>query len=237
MRIQVSVYADAFLGVATDLLLGASKKVMSSLARVKHPKMILGVVGAAIAVPLLGVTISLVGASANPTPDPSVQETSVQQEAEPAVVGSPVVESLPDPLAPEVTSTADVTVPAPKATAESSPSAVPTSDGPPTQEPTGAPKATKTPEQPVVTEPKIVKKMTDVNGSWTPPVSNPGTVSLRAPQLTSDVKVSVTVACSPSVNCVINGDQLTFSDGTEVTVTYRAKATDTHTAWSKTISN
>jgi len=39
------------------------------------------------------------------------------------------------------------------------------------------------------------------------------------------------VAYSPNVNYVIFGDELTINDGTNVTVTYRAKATGTHRAW------
>jgi len=117
-----------------------------------------------------------------------------------------------------------------------------------TQEPTSEPKVTATPAapkvekviQPVVTEqvvnePKTVKETTEVVGGWTPPVVNPGVVSLRAPQLSSEANVTLTVACSPSANCFINGDQLTMTEGTHVTVTYRAKATNTHAAWATTI--
>jgi hypothetical protein len=60
-------------------------------------------------------------------------------------------------------------------------------------------------------------------------------VSLRAPKITSGQSVTLTVACSPSANCVINGDQLAITEGTHVTVTYRAKATNTHRAWTTTI--
>jgi len=92
---------------------------MSSLARTKHPKIVLGVVGAAIAVPVLGITISLAGASANApaqtiTQDVSMEESaqdtaSVQHETVPTVASGVVVEllpaqsPLPDPLAPEPT--------------------------------------------------------------------------------------------------------------------------------------
>jgi len=89
--------------------------------------------------------------------------------------------------------------------------------------------------EPGLNEPKTVKKTTEVVGGWTPPVVNPGTVSLRAPQLSSGQRVALTVACSPSANCVINGDQLTINEGTHVTVTYRAKATNTYRAWTTTI--
>jgi hypothetical protein len=218
---------------------------MSSLARTKHPKIVLGVVGAAIAVPVLGITISLAGASANApaqtiTQDVSMEESaqdtaSVQHETVPTVASGVVVEllpaqsPLPDPLAPEPTRDSAPSV-----------SAI--------EEPTSEPKATATPAAPkiekvtppvvteqVVNEPKTVKKTTQVAGGWTAPVVNPGTVSLRAPQLTSGQNVTLTVACSPSANCVINGDQLTMTEGTHVTVTYRAKATSTHTAWATTI--
>ena len=218
---------------------------MSSLARTKHPKIVLGVVGAAIAVPVLGITISLAGASANApaqtiTQDVSMEESaqdtaSVQHETVPTVASGVVVEllpaqsPLPDPLAPEPTRDSAPSV-----------SAI--------EEPTSEPKATATPAAPkiekvtppvvteqVVNEPKTVKKTTQVAGGWTAPVVNPGTVSLRAPQLTSGQNVTLTVACSPSANCVINGDQLTMTEGTHVTVTYRAKATSTHTAWTTII--
>ncbi len=225
---------------------------MSSLARAKHPKIILGAVGTAIAIPVLGITISFVSVSANAQQDPSVQQNaSAQQEvnetvanvstpvASPAITNSPPIEiadpkpaqsPLPDPLAPELSDSNSpaqevVTAPTPEPIVEETPSAAPT--------PT-----VKTPTPTYVQAPRVVKKETDVVGSWTPPtLLNPGTVLLRAPQLSSGVKVSVTVACSPSVNCVIDGDQLTISDGAHVTVTYTAKATDTHTAWSTTISN
>ena len=227
---------------------------MSQLVRVKHPKIVLGVVGALIAVPVLGITISLVGASANTQQDVSMQESaqdevSVQHETVPTVASAPAaVESmpaqspLPDPLAPEPTraGTPESEMPAePKKTAEAE-TAIP--------KPTSEPKATATPAAPkiekvtppvvteqVVNEPKTVKKTTQVAGGWTAPVVNPGTVSLRAPQLTSGQNVTLTVACSPSANCVINGDQLTITEGTQVTVTYRAKATSTHTAWATII--
>jgi len=216
---------------------------MSSLARAKHPKIILGVVGALIAVPVLGITISIVGASANTQQEVSMQEVSMQENAQdtaslqqetvPTVASAVVVESmpaqspLPDPLAPEPTR-------------DSSPSVSAIEE--PTSEPKAAAMAPKVEKvtQPVVTEqvvnePKIVKETAEVVGGWTPPVVNPGTVSLRAPKITSGQSVTLTVACSPSANCVINGDQLTITEGTHVTVTYRAKATSTHTAWATTI--
>jgi len=182
---------------------------MGPLVRAKHPKIVLGVVGALIAVPVLGITISLVGASANTQQDVSMQEsaqdtTSVQQETVPTVAAA--------------------------------------------QEPTSESKATATPAtpkiekvtQPVVTEqvvnePITVKKTTEVVGGWTAPVVNTGIVSLRAPQLNSDANVTLTVAFSPSANCVINGDQLTINEGTHVTVAYWPKATSTHRAWATTI--
>jgi hypothetical protein len=218
---------------------------MSQLVRAKHPKIVLGVVGAALAVPVLGITISLVGASANTQQEVSMQdvsmeentqdEVSVQQETVQSVAAEGVVESqpaqspLPDPLAPEPSASntpESETTAEPKKTAEAE-TATPT--------PTSESKATKTLEPPVMNEPKIVKKASEVAGGWTPPVVNPGTVSLRAPQLNSGQNVTLTVACSPSANCVINGDQLTITEGTQVTVTYRAKATSTHTAWATTI--
>ncbi len=229
------------------------KGCMSSLARAKHPKMILGAVGTAIAIPLLGITISFASVSAN-----TQQNLSAQQEATGAVanvltpVASPVITNspaevvgpkavlspLPDPLAPEPSAStllAPGAVTAPTPVASTEPSVEETLSAPPSPIPTV--KASASTDARSVQAPRAVKKETDATRSWTPPVLNPGTVSLRAPQLTSGVKVSVTVACSPSVNCVINGDQLTFSEGTQVTVTYSAKATATHRAWSKTISN
>ncbi len=230
--------------------------------RAKHPKIILGVVGAALAVPVLGITISLVGASANTQQEVSMQEVSVQDvsmkesaqdtasaqhETVPTVAAGvaesqPAQSPLPDPLAPEpsASNTPESEMTAePKKTAEAE-TATPT--------PTSEPKATATPAapkiekvtQPVVTEqvvnePKTLKKTTQVAGGWTAPVLNPGTVSLRAPQISSGQNVTLTVACSPSANCVINGDQLTITEGTQVTVTYRAKATSTHTAWATII--
>jgi len=226
---------------------------MKQLVRAKHPKIILGVVGALIAVPVLGITISLVGVNANTQQDVRVQdvsmeesaqdEVSVQHETVPTVASAAavVVESqpaqtpLPDPLAPEPTRAGTPSVSASVSVIE-------------TQEPTSEPKVTATPAapkvekvtqpvvtEPVVNEPKIAKKTTEVVGGWTPPVVNPGTVSLRAPKITSGQRVTLTVACSPSANCVINGDQLTMTEGTHVTVTYRAKATSTHRAWATTI--
>jgi len=228
---------------------------MSQLVRAKHPKIILGVVGAALAVPVLGITISLVGASANTQQEVSMQdvsmedmsveesaqnEVSAQHETVPRVAAG-VVESqpaqspLPDPLAPEPTRAGTPSVSA-------SVSAIETQKQEPTSEPKStatAPKVEKVTqpvvEEPVVNEPKIVKKTTQVVGGWTAPVLNPGTVSLRAPKITSGQRVTLTVACSPSANCVINGDQLTITEGTQVTVTYSAKATSTHTAWTTII--
>jgi len=238
---------------------------MSPLVRVKHPKIILGAVGAAIAIPVLGITISLVGANANTpaqtiTQDVSVQDVSIQDvsmeesaqdtasvqhetvppaAAAPAVVveSQPAQSPLPDPLAPEPTRAGT-----PSASASVSVSVIET------QEPTSEPKVTATATapkvekvtqpvvtEPVVNEPKTVKKTTEIVGGWTPPVLSPGTVSLRAPKLTSGQSVTLTVACSPSANCIINGDQLTINEGTNVTVTYSAKATSTHTVWAKTI--
>jgi cytoskeletal protein RodZ len=231
---------------------------MSQLVRARHPKIILGVVGAALAVPVLGITISLAGVNANTPQDVSMQEVSMQEvsmqevsmqdvsmqdvsmeesaqnevsaqhETVPTVAAtsSVVVESqpaqspLPDPLAPEPSRDRSPSVSASLSE---------------TQEPSSKPKATKTPEPPVMNESKTVKKTTQVVGGWTAPVVNPGTVSLRAPQISSGQRVTLTVACSPSVNCVINGDQLTMTEGTQVTVTYRAKATSTHTAWTTII--
>ena len=222
---------------------------MSLLVRAKHPKIVLGVVGAALAILVLGITISLVGVNANTQQDVSIQDVSMQENAQdtaslpqetvPTVAAAVVVElmpaqsPLPDPLAPEPTRAGT-----PSASASVSE----------TQEPTSEPKVTATATapkvekvtQPVVTEqvvnePKTVKKTTEVAGGWTAPVLNPGTVKLRAPQLNSGQRVTLTVACSPSANCVINGDQLTINEGTHVTVTYRAKATSTHRAWATTI--
>jgi len=223
---------------------------MNSLGRAKHPKIVLGVVGALIAVPVLGITISLVGVNVNTQQDVSMQDVSVQEnavnepsvqhETVPTVAAAAVVESqpaqspLPDPLAPE-----------PTRAGTSSASGSETQEQEPTSEPkvtATAPKVEKVtqpvvsePVDAVVDEPKAVKKATETVGGWTPPVLNPGTVSLRAPKITSGQRVTLTVACSPSANCVINGDQLTINEGTHVTVTYRAKATSTHTAWATTI--
>ena len=143
---------------------------MSPILRAKHPKIILGVVGALIAIPVLGITISLVGANANAQQDVSVEESaqdevSVQHETVPTVAAAPAaVESmpaqspLPDPLAPEPTRAG---------TPSASVSVIETQE----QEPTSEPKVTATPTapkveiatQPVVTEqvvnePKTVKK-------------------------------------------------------------------------------
>ncbi len=222
---------------------------MSPLARAKHPKMILGAVGTAIAIPLLGITISFVTVSAN-----TQQNTSAQQEATGAVANvtlpvaspastnsptevadpKPAQSTLPDPLAPEPSTS---TLPPPEAVTAPTPvaSAQPIVEQTPSAATTPAVKTSMDVQG--VQSPRAVKKETVVARPWTPPVLNPGTVSLRAPKLSSGQQVTLTVACSPSVNCVINGDQLTFSEGTQVTVTYSAKATDTHKAWSKTISN
>ena len=238
---------------------------MRPLVRAKHPKIVLGVVGAALALPVLGITISLVGTSANTQQEVNVQEVSVQDvsmeesaqnevsaqhETVPTVAATssvvvksqPAQSPLPDPLAPEPSrdsSPESEMTAEPKKTAEAE-TATPT--------PASKPKATATPAAPkiekvtppvvteqVVNEPKTLKKTTQVVGGWTAPVVNPGTVSLRAPQISSGQRVTLTVACSPSVNCVINGDQLTITEGTQVTVTYRAKATSTHTAWATII--
>jgi outer membrane biosynthesis protein TonB len=145
---------------------------MSQLVRAKHPKIVLGVVGAALAVPVLGITISLVGVNANTPQDVSMQEVSmqdvsmeentqdtasVQHETVPTVAtgvveSQPAQSPLPDPLAPEPTrdsSPESEMTAEPKKTAEAE-TATPT--------PTSEPKATKTPEPPVMNEPKTVKK-------------------------------------------------------------------------------
>ncbi len=225
---------------------------MSSLARAKHPQMILGAVGTAIAIPLLGITISFVSVSANTQQDPSVQQEATETVANvstpvasPAITNSaaevvdpkPAQSPLPDPLAPELSDSSSpapevVTAPTPVASAE--PSVKETADAAPTP----IPKVKASTDVQGVQAPRVVKKTTEIARSWTPPtLLNPGTVSLRAPKLSSGQQVTLTVACSPSVNCVMNGDQLTFGEGTQVTVTYSAKASKTHTAWSKTISN
>jgi cytoskeletal protein RodZ len=153
---------------------------MSQLVRARHPKIILGVVGALIAVPVLGITMSLVGTSANAPQEVSMQDmsmeesaqdtTSVQQETVPTVAAAVVVvesqpaqSPLPDPLAPEPTrdsSPESEMTAEPKKTAEAE-TATPT--------PTSESKATKTLEPPVMNEPKIVKKASEVAGGWTPP--------------------------------------------------------------------
>ncbi len=228
--------------------------------RAKHPKIILGAVGTAIAIPLLGITISFVSVSANAQQNASVQHNaSAQQEATGAVANvtlpvaspastnsptevadpKPAQSTLPDPLAPEPSTS---TLPPPEAVTASTPvaSAQPIVEQTPSAAPSPTPTvkaSTDAQDAQNVQAPRAVKKETDVVRSWTPPVLNPGTVLLRVPKLSSDVKVDVTVACSPSTGCVINGDQLTFGEGTQVTVTYSAKASKTHTAWSKTISN
>ena len=88
---------------------------MSPLVRAKHPKIVLGVVGALIAVPVLGITISLVGVNVNTQQDVSMQdvsmqdvsmqdvsmqenavnEPSVQHETVPTVAAAVVVELMP----------------------------------------------------------------------------------------------------------------------------------------------
>ncbi len=229
---------------------------MSSLARAKHPKMILGVVGTAIAIPLLGITISFVSVSANAQQESGVQEeTNAAVLAPPTSVASPGITNspaevadpkpaqspLPDPLVPEPSTSTllapeAVTAPTPVASAQPIVEEIPRAATTPTPAPT-VKASMDTQDVQGVQAPRAVKKETRSAQPWTPPVLNPGTVSLRAPQLTSGVKVNVTVACSPSVNCVMNGDQLTFGEGTQVTVTYSAKASKTHTAWSTTISN
>jgi hypothetical protein len=59
-----------------------------------------------------------------------------------------------------------------------------------------------------------------------------GTNVLSFPVLTSDADVTITVACQPSTNCEMNGGLLTIQPGSNVTVTWSAPRTRTHTAWS-----
>ncbi len=214
---------------------------MSSLRTVKHPKLILGAVGAALAIPIVGIVISFVTMNATPQQDVLTQQANAS-----TVVVAPTPEiseplptqpPLPDPLGPEPTPSisptpSPVVVPTPTASAQPSvkktPKATPAAP---------TPRATVEADVQAVQAPRNVKKTTGVVGEWNPPSLAPGTVSLRAPQLTSGVKVAVTVACSPSVKCAINGNQLIMVEGARVTVIFRAKGTDTHTAWSKTIRN
>jgi outer membrane biosynthesis protein TonB len=169
---------------------------MSQLVRAKHPKIILGVVGAALAVPVLGITISLAGVNANTPQDVSMQEVSVQDvsmeesaqnevsaqhETVPTVAAGvaesqPAQSPLPDPLAPEPSrdsSPESEMTAEPKKTAEAE-TATPT--------PTSESKATKTPEPPVMNEPKVVKK--NNRSSWwvdSPRINSRNSHAARAP--------------------------------------------------------
>ncbi len=216
---------------------------MSSLRTVKHPKLILGAVGAALAIPIVGIVISFVTMSATPQQDPGAQQANAS-----TVVVAPTPEiseplptqpPLPDPLGPEPTPSISPTpslVVVPPPTASAQPSVKKTPKATPTA-PTSRATVAASPDVQAVQPARNAKKTTGVVGEWNPPSLAPGTVSLRAPQLTSGVKVVVTVACSPSVKCAINGNQLIMVEGARATVIFRAKGTDTHTAWSKTIRN
>ena len=96
------------------------KTIVSLLVRAKHPKIVLGVVGAALAILVLGITISLVGVNANTQQDVSIQDVSMEESAQDTasvqhetaptaasavviVESQPAQSPLPDPLAPEPT--------------------------------------------------------------------------------------------------------------------------------------
>ena len=100
---------------------------MSLLVRAKHPKIVLGVVGAALAILVLGITISLVGVNANTQQDVSIQDVSMEESAQDTasvqhetaptaasavviVESQPAQSPLPDPLAPEPTRAATPSV-------------------------------------------------------------------------------------------------------------------------------
>ncbi len=162
---------------------------MSSLARAKHPKVILDMVGTAIAIPVLGITISFVSVSANAQQDPGVQQnTSAQQEATGAVANvstlvaspastnspteiadpKPTQSLLPDPLVPSASSSPApeaVTAPTPVASAEPSVKETPRA----TPSPISTVKASTPTDAQDVQAPRVVKKTTEIARSWTPP--------------------------------------------------------------------
>ncbi len=167
---------------------------MSSLARAKHPKTILGAVDAGIDIPLFGITISFVSVSANTQQNPVVQQNaSAQQEVPRAVanvstpVASPTITNSPaevdypkpaqsplsDPLAPEPSTS---TLPAPEAVTAPAPvaSVAPSVEETPSAVPTPTPRvkaSTSKDAQDVqgVQAPRAVKKETDVARSWNSP--------------------------------------------------------------------
>jgi len=79
---------------------------------------------------------------------------------------------------------------------------------------------------------------TRIQGKWVGPViTAPSEATITAPTLTSRAQVSTTIACSPNINCALEGVTLVMVADTQVSITYSAKGTKKFTAWSRTVTN
>lgn len=171
------------------------------------------------------------------TPQPSASAPTATQQAPNDVGASDAFTPeppapLPDPLTPN-TSPSPTTPPVaptatPTATGDATPAAAPQQDK----------SVTKLPAPRTTTTPAPRKIQTRVDGNWVAPViTAPGELILTTPTLISGAKVSTTIACSPSINCALEGATLMMVADTQVSITYSAKGTKKFTAWSHTVTN
>lgn len=71
-----------------------------------------------------------------------------------------------------------------------------------------------------------------MTGGWQAPSLHVGANTIALPRLTSKATVRVTVGCSPSSACHLDGDQLVIDPAaTAVTVTWWAPATAGYRSW------
>lgn len=220
-----------------------------------NPKVILSAITLALAIPIAGITLALINtggagsiSAANPTSNsPLTPQTGASapiatqqaanevgandEGASDAVTPEPPT-PLPDPLTPNTSPSPPAAPATPSAMGNSTPAAEPQQDKnvkksvPPKTSPTSTPARTQQ------------KIQTRVQGDWVAPViTAPGEVTITAPTLISGVKLSTTIACSPSANCTLEGSTLKLAADTQVSITYSAKGTKKFTAWSRTVAN
>jgi hypothetical protein len=134
---------------------------------------------------------------------------------------SPMLTTSPSPVVPSTSM-----APRPRATARSgSGPSVRVSRAP---RPTATPTATRRPAPAPVPAPR----RTTVTGGWQAPSLHVGANTIALPRLTSRATVRVTVGCSPSSACHVDGDQLVIDPAaTAVTVTWWAPATAGYRRW------
>lgn len=217
--------------------------------RPSRPALLLAGVAAVLAAPLLA-WVALAASSSNPVTTvraggpsgvASPSASAGVPSAAPTPSAEPVTSSPPaDPLAASALPATPSPAVVPSATVTASPPPSHSPSTTPPARPSVSPRPSASPARPrpstrPAPRPIPARSQTTVTGGWGSPAIA-ATMRLSTPRLSSGAAVRLTVACVPAAGCTMGGSVLHSLPGTQVTLTWAAKATATHTAWARQVT-